>query len=44
MNDFIEMNEVYGSYPKGSRPARACVQVTKLPMDAKVEIEAIGLI
>ena len=44
MNDFGEMNEVYGSYLKQSLPARACVQVAKLPMDVKVEIEAIGLI
>jgi len=44
MNDFGEMNEVYGSYLQQSLPARACVQVAKLPMDVRVEIEAIGLI
>jgi len=43
MTDFGEMNEVYGSYLQQSLPARACVQVAKLPMDVKVEIEAIGL-
>lgn len=44
MADFGEMNEVYGSYLQQSLPARACVQVAKLPLDVKVEIEAIGLI
>lgn len=43
LNDFAAVNEVYGSYFEKDPPARSCVQVTKLPMDALVEIEAIAL-
>lgn len=43
MNDFSEMNEVYGRYFKESPPARATVQAARLPRDARVEIEAIAL-
>jgi 2-iminobutanoate/2-iminopropanoate deaminase len=44
MNDFVAVNEVYGSYFTGKMPARSAVQVAKLPKDAQVEIEAIALI
>lgn len=43
LNDFAAVNEVYGSYFEKDPPARSCVQVAKLPMDALVEIEAIAL-
>ncbi|WP_099205689.1 RidA family protein [Scatolibacter rhodanostii] len=43
LNDFAAVNEVYGSYFEGDCPARSCVQVAKLPMDALVEIEAIAI-
>lgn len=44
MNNFGAMNEVYASYIKdGILPARAAVQVARLPKDALVEIEAIAL-
>jgi 2-iminobutanoate/2-iminopropanoate deaminase len=43
MNDFDEMNQVYGSHFSGGFPARACVEVARLPRDAKVEIEVIAL-
>lgn len=39
---FGEVNEVYGSFFKDYFPARACVQVSKLPKGALVEIEAIA--
>lgn len=40
LNDFNKVNEIYGSYfTEGVYPARSCVQVAKLPKDAKVEIE-----
>lgn len=42
MDDFAAVNEVYGTYFNENPPARSCVQVGKLPMDALVEIEAIG--
>jgi 2-iminobutanoate/2-iminopropanoate deaminase len=42
MNDFAAMNEVYGAYFKQPYPARATVQVARLPKDARVEIDAIA--
>lgn len=44
MNDFAEMNEVYGRYFSENKPARATVQAARLPRDAKVEIECIALL
>jgi len=43
MNDFAEMNEVYGRYFSDNKPARATVQAARLPRDAKVEIECIAI-
>ena len=43
MNDFSRMNSVYGEFFKPPYPARAAVQVARLPKDVKVEIEAIGI-
>ena len=42
MDDFVTMNEVYGTYFIDNPPARSCFQVAKLPMGALVEIEAIA--
>ena len=42
MNDFAEMNEVYGQYFTAPYPARATVQVARLPRDARVEIDLIA--
>ena len=42
MNEFAAMNEVYGSYFNAPAPARATVQVARLPRDAKVEIDVIA--
>jgi 2-iminobutanoate/2-iminopropanoate deaminase len=44
MNHFSLINEVYGEFFKQNFPARACVEVARLPKDANVEIEAVGLI
>jgi 2-iminobutanoate/2-iminopropanoate deaminase len=44
MNEFGDMNEVYGEFFKHNPPARSAVQVAKLPKDVKVEIEAIALV
>lgn len=44
MNDFEQMNAVYGEFFADTKPARATVQVAKLPKDAAVEIEAIALV
>jgi len=42
MNDFAVVNEVYGSYFSEPYPARATVQVARLPKDARVEIDVIA--
>ena len=42
LNDFAEVNAAYATFFPENPPARACVQVAKLPRDAKVEIEAIA--
>ncbi len=42
MNDFAAMNEVYANYFTQQCPARACIQVARLPKDAMVEIEVIA--
>lgn len=44
MNDFADINEVYASYFTENKPARACVEVARLPKDVGVEIEAIAII
>lgn len=45
LNDFVKMNEVYAKYFDGEvKPARAAVEVSRLPKDVKVEIEAIAII
>jgi 2-iminobutanoate/2-iminopropanoate deaminase len=40
--DFPAMNAVYGRFFPGDPPARATVEVSKLPAGARVEIEAIA--
>ena len=42
MEDFPNVNDVYGEYFANDPPARATVQVAKLPLGALVEIEAIA--
>ncbi len=41
MGDFAKFNEVYGTYFTG-KPARSCVEVSKLPKGVKVEVEVIA--
>lgn len=43
MNDFAAINEVYGKYFTENFPARSCVEVAKLPLDAPVEMEFIAI-
>jgi len=40
--DFGRMNEIYQTFFPGVNPARATIQVGRLPKDALVEIEAIA--
>ena len=43
MNEFAQINEVYAEFFGENKPARACVEVTRLPKDVKVEIEVIAI-
>jgi 2-iminobutanoate/2-iminopropanoate deaminase len=44
LDDYALMNEVYGEYFGDEPPARACVEVSRLVRDLKVEIESIAYI
>lgn len=44
LNNFQQVNEVYGEYFSKHKPARSTVQVARLPKDAEVEIEAIAVL
>jgi 2-iminobutanoate/2-iminopropanoate deaminase len=42
LNDFAKVNEIYATYFSSPAPARATVQVARLPRDARVEIQVIA--
>lgn len=42
MDDFAQMNEVYAEYLGGSSPARATVEVARLPKNVLIEIDMIA--
>ena len=42
MNDFAEMNKTYKKFFPDNPPARAAYEVAKLPLNVKIEIEAIA--
>jgi 2-iminobutanoate/2-iminopropanoate deaminase len=42
LNDFGKMNEVYATFFKSAPPARATIEVARLPRDMKIEISAIA--
>jgi 2-iminobutanoate/2-iminopropanoate deaminase len=42
LGDFKAMNEVYAEYFVHNPPARACVEVARLPYNSLIEIEAIA--
>ncbi len=44
MEQFSLINEVYATYFPEKPPARACVEVSRLPKDVNVEIEGVALI
>lgn len=45
LNDFAAMNAVYAQYfDQATAPARACVQVSRLPKDVLVEIDCIAVV
>lgn len=41
IDDFATVNEIYGSYLEKPYPARATVEVSKLPKDALVEMDVV---
>lgn len=43
LNEFGKMNAVYGEYFKTNPPARATVEVARLPRDVKIEIAVIAV-
>jgi len=43
LSDFGQMNEVYGKYFSANPPARSTIEVSRLPRDCKIEVEAIAL-
>lgn len=45
MDDYAAMNEIYASYfTEHPAPARACVQVGRLPRDARIEIDCVAVL
>ncbi len=44
LGDFNKVNEIYAEFFEGVLPARAAVEVARLPKDALIEVEAIGYI
>ncbi|KAG0291349.1 hypothetical protein BGZ97_005915 [Linnemannia gamsii] len=44
LNDFVAVNNVYAKNMNGALPARACVEVARLPKDVLVEIECIATV
>jgi 2-iminobutanoate/2-iminopropanoate deaminase len=42
LNNFSKVNDIYKKYFSDIPPARACVEVSKLPKDSLVEIEVIA--
>ena len=44
MDDFSAVNEVYARYFPSAFPARSCVEVSRLPLGALVEIDAVAKI
>jgi len=42
MDDFAAVNEVYARYMREPYPARACVEVSRLPVGAMVEIDLVA--
>ena len=43
LEDFAAMNQIYGEFFPTDPPARACVQVARLPRDVSIEIEMIAV-
>lgn len=42
--NFSQVNQIYAEFFKENPPARSCVEVSALPKEAKIEIEAVAYI
>ena len=42
MSDFAAVNEIYAAFFGNHRPARSCIEVSRLPKDGLIEIEAVA--
>jgi len=43
LKDFVLVNKIYSKYFENSLPARVCIEVSSLPKNAKLEIDAIAI-
>jgi 2-iminobutanoate/2-iminopropanoate deaminase len=43
LGDFAAMNQAYGRFFTAPYPARSTVQAARLPLDARIEIDAVAL-
>jgi 2-iminobutanoate/2-iminopropanoate deaminase len=44
MNDFSKINEIYGQFFAAPYPSRSCVEVSRLPKEVLIEIEAVAIV
>ncbi|QIV96317.1 2-iminobutanoate/2-iminopropanoate deaminase [Allofrancisella inopinata] len=44
MDEFSVINEIYSSFFGDNYPARSCVEVSRLPKDVRIEIEAVAML
>ncbi len=44
LEDYADVNEIYADFFEKSMPARSTVQVSRLPMDVPIEIDAIACV
>jgi 2-iminobutanoate/2-iminopropanoate deaminase len=44
MNNYGLVNQIYGEYFTDNKPARATVEVSRLPKDCLIEIDAIAVV
>ena len=44
MDDFVKINEIYSEFFKEHKPARSCVEVSRLPKDVGIEAEVVAVL
>ena len=44
VKDYPHVNEIYAQYFHGALPARVCIEVSRMPKDARIAIDAIALV